>query len=296
MPRFKLTLEDVIVNTFCTLIGLSVVVVTLYPILYMLTYSLNDPTDASRGGLFLFPRVFTLENYRVVLSDPRLLQSLAITIARTVIGTVLTVFLTAMVAYALSRDRLIFRRGYSLLAIITMYFNGGIIPFYLVLQNLRLLNSFWVYVIPQLFGVFNALLFMAFFRQIPRELEESAKLDGASDFQIFWRIALPISKPVIATVALFVAVGHWNDWFSSAYFVSNQNLWTLPTIIIRMLSSVEAIETMSSLPATARVNPMATLTSIKYATLIISILPITILYPFVQRYFVRGMMVGAIKG
>src|SRR5260221_203580 len=136
-------------------------------------------------------------------------------------------------------------------------------------------NFFLVFLILLLFGVFNSLLFMAFFRQMPRELEEAAKLDGANDFQIFWRIALPIAKPVVATVALFVAVSHWNDWFTSAYFVANQNLWTLPTIIIRLLSSVEAIDKMSSLPATARVDPMATLTSIKYATLIISILPIT---------------------
>ncbi len=296
MPRFKLTAEDIVLNVFCSLIGLFVIVATLYPILYMLVYSLNDPLDASKGGLFLFPRIFTLQNYGVVLSDARLLQALVITVLRTVIGTIGTVLVTAMVAYALSRDRLIFRRGYSLVAIITMYFNGGIIPFYLVLQNFGLLNSFWVYIIPQLFGVFNALLFMAFFRQMPRELEEAAKLDGANDFQIFWRIALPIAKPVVATVALFVAVSHWNDWFTSAYFVANQNLWTLPTIIIRLLSSVEAIDKMSSLPATARVDPMATLTSIKYATLIISILPITVLYPFVQRYFVKGMMVGSIKG
>jgi putative aldouronate transport system permease protein len=296
MPRFKLTAEDIVLNVFCSLIGLFVIVATLYPILYMLVYSLNDPLDASKGGLFLFPRIFTLQNYGVVLSDARLLQALVITVVRTVIGTIGTVLVTAMVAYALSRDRLIFRRGYSLVAIITMYFNGGIIPFYLVLQNFGLLNSFWVYIIPQLFGVFNALLFMAFFRQMPRELEEAAKLDGANDFQIFWRIALPIAKPVVATVALFVAVSHWNDWFTSAYFVANQNLWTLPTIIIRLLSSVEAIDKMSSLPATARVDPMATLTSIKYATLIISILPITVLYPFVQRYFVKGMMVGSIKG
>ena len=296
MPRFKLTAEDIVLNVFCSLIGLFVIVATLYPILYMLVYSLNDPLDASKGGLFLFPRIFTLQNYGVVLSDARLLQALVITVLRTVIGTIGTVLVTAMVAYALSRDRLMFRRGYSLIAIITMYFNGGIIPFYLVLQNFGLLNSFWVYIIPQLFGVFNALLFMAFFRQMPRELEEAAKLDGANDFQIFWRIALPIAKPVVATVALFVAVSHWNDWFTSAYFVANQNLWTLPTIIIRLLSSVEAIDKMSSLPATARVDPMATLTSIKYATLIISILPITILYPFVQRYFVKGMMVGSIKG
>src|SRR5260370_4974260 len=137
MPRFKLTAEDIVLNVFCSLIGLFVIVATFYPILYMLVYSLNDPLDASKGGLFLFPRIFTLQNYAVVLSDPRLLQALAITVLRTVIGTIGTVLVTAMVAYALSRDRLIFRRGYSLLAIITMYFNGWIIPFYLVVHNLR---------------------------------------------------------------------------------------------------------------------------------------------------------------
>ncbi|WP_042163295.1 carbohydrate ABC transporter permease [Paenibacillus gorillae] len=291
----KLTREDKIVNVTVIIVGLIAFAATFYPLYYLLIYSLNDPVDAASGQLYLFPRQFTLSNYSVIFLDDQLLNSFLVTVARTLIGTVTGVLFTAMGAYALSKDRLLYRKAYSLVGLVTMYVSGGLIPNYLLLQKVHLLNSFWVYIIPSLFNIFNALLFMAFFRQMPKELEESAKVDGAGDFYIFTRIILPLSKPVLATVALFVAVNHWNDWFSSAYFVSNQQLWTLPTIIVRMLSDTAIIDNMQNLPPNMRTDPLSTLLAIKYATLIVTVLPITIVYPFIQKYFVQGMMVGAIK-
>jgi putative aldouronate transport system permease protein len=293
--QIKLTTEDKVVNSVVIVISIIALFAAFYPIYYLLIYSLNDPVDAASGKLYLYPRQFTLANYGVVFKDPQLLHSFLITIARTLIGTITGVLFTAIAAYALSKERLMFRKFYSLFGLITMYISGGLIPTYLLLRNIHLLNSFWVYIIPSLFNIYNALLLMAFFREMPAELEESAKVDGGGDFYIFLRIILPLSKPVLATVSLFVAVNHWNDWFSSAYFVSNQQLWTLPTIIVRMLSDTTIVDKMQNLPPNMRVDPLSTLLAIKYATLIVTVIPITIVYPFIQKYFVQGMMVGAIK-
>ncbi|MEK8130549.1 carbohydrate ABC transporter permease [Paenibacillus filicis] len=293
--HIKLTREDKVVNVAVVIAGILAFLATFYPLYYLLIYSLNDPIDSASGQLYLLPRQFTLANYSVIFADSQLLSSFLVTVARTLLGTLTGVLFTAIGAYALSKDRLLFRKVYSLIGLVTMYVSGGLIPTYLLLQKLHLLNTFWVYIIPSLFNIFNALLFMAFFRQMPDELEESAKVDGAGDFYILMRIILPLSKPVLATVSLFVAVNHWNDWFSSAYFVSNQKLWTLPTIIVRMLSDTAIIDNMQSLPPNMRLNPLSTLLAIKYATLIVTVLPITLVYPFIQKYFVQGMMVGAIK-
>jgi len=291
----KLTREDRFVNAATTIFGVLAFLATFYPLYYLLIYSLNDPVDAAGGGLYWFPRQFTFDNYAVIFRDEQLLNSFLLTVARTALGTLTGVLFTAMGAYALSKSRLVFRKTYSMIGLATMYVSGGLIPNYLLLQKLHLLDTFWVYIVPSLFNIFNALLFMAFFRQLPEELEESAKVDGSGDFYVFARIILPLSKPVLATVALFVAVNHWNDWFSSAYFVSNQQLWTLPTIIVRMLSDTAIIDNMQSLPPNMRMDPLSTLMAIKYATLIVTVLPITLVYPFIQKYFVQGMMVGAIK-
>jgi putative aldouronate transport system permease protein len=291
----RLTAEDRVVNIFATVFSVIAMLATLYPIYYLLIYALNDPIDAASGKLYLFPRQFTLDNFGYVFKNDHLITSFLVTVGRTVLGTFTGVLFTAVAAYALSKERLLFRKVYSIAGLVTMYFSGGLIPSYLLLQKLHLLNTFWVYIIPAMFSIYNALLFMAFFRQMPSELEESAKVDGGGDLYIFVRIILPLSKPVLATVALFVAVNHWNDWFTSAYFVSDQRLWTLPTIIVRMLSDVNIMDNMQNMPPGMRADPLSTLLAIKYATLIVTILPITIVYPFIQKYFVQGMMVGAIK-
>lgn len=296
--------DDRIVNLIATALGLVLLFLTLYPFYYVILLSLNEGIDSASGGLFLVPRAFTLFNYKAVLSDPLIGRALLLTVLRTVVGAIASVFFTAMVAYGLSKRRLMFRRIYTVIAVITMYFGGGLVPTYLLYRALGLLNRFAVYIVPSLFGYFNALLFMAFFRELPESLEDAAKVDGANDFYIFRRIILPLSTPVLATIALFVGVHHWNDWFSSAYFVFNEKMWTIPTVLIRTLSNIEAINKIRSLDA-ASGGPMGamettpeqrlTMESIKYATIVVTVFPIVVIYPFLQRYFVKGMLIGAIK-
>jgi putative aldouronate transport system permease protein len=232
-------------------------------------------------------------------------RAFGVTVLRTVLGTALSLLFTSMVAYALAQERLIFRKFYSVFGLVTLYFSGGLIPTFLLLKFLGLLDTFWVYIVPGLFGYFNALLIGAYFRDsIPSSLVESAKIDVAYDFRIFLQIMLPLSKPVLATVALFLAVGHWNDWFTSNYFVrSRPDLWTLPTILMRTLSETEGASTIRSIQSgNAGIRPgelgsMATITtaSVRYATLIVTVFPVAVVYPFLQKYFVKGITIGAIK-
>ena len=302
--NYRLGLDDRIVNVVAIILGLVLLVITFYPFYYVILFSLNEGVDSASGGLFLIPRAFTLTNYKVVLSDPFIGRSFVVTIFRTVMGTVMAVFFTAMVAYGLSKKHLMFRKTYSMLGLVTLYFGGGLIPTYLIYRTLGLLNTFWVYIIPSLFAYYHALLFMAFFRELPQSLEDSAKVDGAGDFLIFIRIILPLSKPVLATIALFVGVFHWNDWFTSAYFVFDQKLWTVPTILIKTLSSIEAFYKVASLQAQSGAHPdagtitpeqLVTMDSMKWATIVVTVFPITVVYPFLQRYFVKGLLVGHIK-
>lgn len=296
MIRKVKTIEDRIIDITSIIISVLVIMATLYPIYYCLIYSLNNGTDSLKGHMYLFPREFTLDNYKMVLSEDMLVSAYVLTIARTIIGAVTGVLFTAMTAYGLSKDRLKFRRFYSLTAIVTMYFSGGLIPGYLLLSGLHLTNTFWVMIVPSLFSVFNALLFVAYFKELPAALEESAKIDGAHDFRIFVSVAMPLSKPVLATVALFVGVYHWNDWFTPAFFTTSEKLETMPVILMRLITATDAIAKIDqkvALYSSAR-NTLTT-ESVRYATMLVAIIPITLVYPFIQRFFVKGLLIGSIK-
>lgn len=293
MNTIKLTWEDKAVNTVAVLISLLLLLATAYPLYYVLINSLNDGADAARGQIYLYPRVFSLENYAMVFKQKFLVTGLGMSLLRTVVGTIAAVTVTAMAAYALTKDNLRFRKVYLMLAIVTMYFSGGLIPLYFVLDQLHLLDNFLVYILPSLFTVFHCLLFMAFFRELPKELFESAYLDGANDLYIFFKIVIPLSMPVIATIALFVGVNHWNDYFVPSFFISKESLQTLPVILIRLLSLSEAQQQIQQYLGNHQSK--VTMESLRYATLFVSVLPITLLYPLVQRFFVKGMLVGSIK-
>ncbi len=292
----RLTMEDYIINTTCTILAAIVLLATLYPFYYCLINSFNIGTDAQKGGIYFFPRQFTLDNYKIVFEYNTLAQTFMMTVLRTILGTATGIFFTAMVAYGLSQKHLLFRKTYSILGIITMYFSGGLIPYYLLLNKIGLINNFLVYIIPALYSVFNALLFMAFFRDIPESLKESARLDGANDFYIFLKVILPVSKPVLATLALFVGVGHWNDWFAPAFFMTNEKMITLPVLLIRMVADTETQQKLNdAVTLSGGQMRSVTLEAVRFATMIIAVFPITLVYPFIQKYFVQGMMVGAIK-
>jgi putative aldouronate transport system permease protein len=230
-----------------------------------------------------------------VFVKKELFMAFKVTLLRTIIGTVTSVFFTAIVAYPLSKRKLAFRKIYLRVGIITMYFWGGLIPFYLVLRSLDLLDKFIVYIIPGLFSFFNAILFIKFFSELPDALEESAKIDGANDLFIFFKIIIPLSGPIIGTISLFNGVAHWNAFFDAAYYTNNPKLQTLQCILYKIISQSEGAEMMRRMMGGKDANT-SSIDAIKYATMIVSIVPITIMCPFLQKFFIKGMMLGAIKG
>lgn len=298
--KIRRTTEDWVVDIVVYLILVIVFLACVYPFYYSLVISFNEGIDASRGGIFFWPRKFTLDNYSAVFSDENLLRSYGVTVARTLIGTVTSVLFTALFSFALAHQKLMFHKLYSMLLIISMYFSGGLIPYFVLIKKIGLMNSFWVYVIPSLLSAFNAIIMMSFFREIPAELEESAKVDGANDFTIFFRIIFPISKPVLATVALFNGVAHWNAWFDSAYYVTDKGLKTVAFRLMELinkanLTSVSGMDQSSQMAGTLAVQTF-TAETIRMATMIVVVVPIILVYPFLQKYFVKGIMIGSIKG
>ena len=292
--RKKTSVADKVFVTLNTLFMIMFVIITLYPVLNTLAISLNDGTDALRGGIYLLPRKFTWKNYITVLQKDNLIMGAYITVARTVIGTALALFANAILAFIVSRKRFMFKKQLSLFWVITMYVNGGMIPTFLLFKTLHLTNSFWVYVIPGMFSAFNMLVIRTYMNGISDSLEESAQLDGAGYTTIFLKIISPLCKPVYATIALFVAVGQWNSWFDAMlYNRMSANLTTLQYELMKLLSSVtnqgNSVEAMKN--AAGSVTP----TSVRAAATILTMLPIICLYPFLQRYFVTGLTIGGVK-
>lgn len=277
-----------------TMFMIAFVVITLYPVLNTLAISFNDGTDALRGGIYLFPRKWTLKNYITVLQKDNLITGAYITVLRTILGTVLALFTNAILAFIVSRKRFLFKKSLSLFWVITMYVNGGMIPIFLLYKNLGLTNSFMVYIVPGMISAFNMLVIRTYMNGIPDSLEESAQLDGAGYTTIFLKIISPLCKPVYATVALFVAVGQWNSWFDAMlYNRMSQEFTTLQYELMKLLSSV----TNQGGSAEAMKNAVGAVTpaSIRAAATILTMLPIICLYPFLQRYFVSGLTIGGVK-
>ncbi|AFH64121.1 carbohydrate ABC transporter permease [Paenibacillus caseinilyticus] len=288
------TAGEAVFDGFNVLLMLLVCSITVYPIWYVLVNSFNDGADAMRGGIYFWPRVFSLESYEAVLANSGIMKAMGVTVAKTVIGTLAHVFFTAMVAYAFSRRELIGRRLYMFLGTVTMFFSGGLIPTYLLIRDLGLLDSFWVYIIPAMFNFFDLIIFLAFFREIPAGLEEAAKIDGANDFRIFYGIVLPVSMPVVATIALFHGVYQWNDYFTGMIYINNRELQPIQTYLYRVVAQASSNQMMAAAPGGITKN--VTSQSIKLATMVVTTLPIVFVYPFLQKYFVKGFMIGSIKG
>lgn len=285
---------DMVFTIFNTIFMILFVVITLYPVLNTLAISFNDGTDALRGGIYLWPRKWTLKNYITVLQKDNLITGAIVSVARTVIGTILSLVANAILAFIVSRKRFLFKKQLSLFWVITMYVNGGMIPTFLLYKNLHLTNSFWVYVVPGMISAFNMLVIRTYMNGIPDSLEESAQLDGAGYTTIFVKIISPLCKPVYATVALFVAVGQWNSWFDAMlYNRMSDKLTTLQYELMKLLSSV----TNQGNSAEAMKNALGTVTptSVRAAATILTMLPIVCLYPFLQRYFVTGLTIGGVK-
>lgn len=272
----------------------------IIPFMHILALSLNSGVDAQRGGVTLFPRVFSMDNYLEVFKQDNLLNGLFISIFRTVTGTILGISLMAMAAYALTIKTLPGRKFISFFIFFTMLFSGGTIPYYLVLNKLGLTETIWVYILPTLYSVTNILLLRTSFNQLPSSVIEAARIDGYGEFSIFYKIVVPMSKPVIATITLFTAVGHWNDWYSGTFYVRSEKLKPLATLLQEMLTRQNALSDILLKSSGSQAYEMldrVTITgeSLQMATIMIVILPIIVMYPFIQKYFVQGITVGSIK-
>lgn len=296
--KIKVNKMDTFIQFLIYLIVILFCLAILLPCLNVLVLSFNDGKDAARGGIWFWPRMFTLDNFKEVFKDGSIMTAYGISIARTVIGTFLSLMVTTLAGFSLKQKDLPGNKLLTVLITFTMLFSGGMIPTYIQYRNLHLLNSFWVYVVPSLVSVTYLLMVRTFFEGIPDSLEESAKLDGCGYFQIYARIMLPLSKPVIAVVGLYTAVNHWNDWFAGAFYMNNSDMWPVQTVLQNMLTkSMSQQQQITSVAQALAHNAVNTTTdSLKMAAVVVTTVPILCVYPFVQKYFAQGAMIGAVKG
>lgn len=299
MNRLRRTREDYVVDIINYVLLAIVALVTIYPFYYVIVLSFNDGIDAMAKGIYLWPRKFSLANYQAFFRDERWIRALGVSALRTVIGAASSSLFTCMVAYALSRKNLMFRKFYSMLLIFCMYFSGGLIAFYVTLRSYSLLNTFAVYIIPSLLSYFFVIVARSFFDELPNELMEAAKIDGASDLGIFVRVVIPVSTPLIATMLLFTAVNHWNSWVDAAYYVRDENLRTLSYRMMEVINkSINSDTMMQNAGVMAQMSEATRTTSfsLQCASMVVCIVPILCVYPFLQKHFVQGMMIGSVKG
>lgn len=288
--------QGIYFNVFNTFAMTLLSFVFVYPFYQLLVISFNDGTDAIRGGIYFWPRDWTFDNYTTVLKNPLLGNAYLVTIARTVLGTLTSVVATGMMAYALSKKALLFHKGYVYILVFTMFFSGGLVPSFLLIRSLGLLDHFLVYIIPSLISVWNAMIMIGFFRSMPEALEESAKMDGYNEILIFFRIVVPTSMPVFAAIALFNGVSHWNAWFDAYIYVNNPDLQPLQTILMKIIKETGAQQTLNDImlregTQSTKVTPEA----VKIATMMVAIGPILLIYPLLQKYFIKGIMLGSLK-
>lgn len=288
----KKQFSDIALDIFKFVFLTLVVVVCIYPFWNIFIISINDATDAMRGGLYFLPRKLSFASYIDILTRPTFLHSIGVTVARTLVGTPLAVLVTTALAYVLSRKELLWKKGITLIFIFTMYFGGGLVPYYMVLKNLNMLDSFVVFIFPNLVSVYNMILVKNYIEGMPDALFEAAKIDGANDLFVFIKIVLPLSKPIIMTVALFVAIMHWNSWFDAYLYTNSQNLKVMQSILVEILNQYQ---TTAANQAANRTGQGITPDSIRMAATMVATIPIIMVYPFIQKYFVKGIMLGSVK-
>ncbi|MEK5437808.1 MULTISPECIES: carbohydrate ABC transporter permease [Paenibacillus] len=270
----------------------------LFPFLMVISGSLSTEKDIMQYGYSIWPKTITFDSYRILLlGSNRIFEAYGVSTFVTVVGTILSLFLTSMGAYVMARRSFKYRNILSIFVIITMLFSGGLVPWYIVIvRYLHLKDTIWALILPSLGNAFNMFLIRNFMLSIPEDLHESAKMDGAGEFRIYSRLIMPLALPVLATVGLFVALGYWNDWFLGLMFVDKQELQPLQLLLRTLISNVDFLKNSGNAAAMQRISAQIPSESIKMALTVITIGPIIFLYPFLQRYFVKGLMVGAVKG
>lgn len=281
--------EDRIFNGIVILILTLCGVAALFPMLYVVSVSLTPISEVLKNGGFIFiPKQLTFMAYHKLLSESGIPRAFWVTIFITVVGTLFNILITVLMAYPLSRKLLPGRSMFLLMIVFTLLFSGGIIPTYLVIKSIGLIDSVWAMILPNLVGSFNVLIVKSFLEQLPEELFESAKIDGAREFRILWQIAMPLSVPVMLTVGLFYAVGHWNEFFQAIMYVTHRTLFPLQVIVRELL-----MQTQQPLENAENVTPTETL---QMAAVVLASAPIIVVYPFLQKHFTKGMLLGSIKG
>ncbi|NLX78090.1 MAG: carbohydrate ABC transporter permease [Clostridiaceae bacterium] len=293
----KKSLGDKIIDWIIVLFMLLVVVAMLYPLWNTLAISFNDARDSIKGGIYLWPREWTLYNYQSIFKTDKIFKAFMVSVSRTVLTTVLNVFFSGLLGYVLSRKEFIFRRFLTVFMVMTMYINAGLIPQYFLYRSLGLINTFWVYILPALVGAFNVIVIRTYINSLPASLVESAKIDGAGELRIYFSIIVPMCLPVLATVALWVAVGAWNSWFDSFIFAPKQDLSTLQYEMMKIIAS--SMQTGISQPdyidmQSSQSRNMVTPNSLRAAMTMVATVPILVVYPFLQKYFVT-VNIGSVK-
>ena len=298
-PRRKWTVEQIIFTTLNTTFLLALAALMVYPLLNTLAISLNDGMDAVRGGIGIWPRVFSLQNYNVVFNMYTIYQAFFMSVLKTVVVVATNLFFTSMLAYALSRKEFIFRRSITLIFVLTMYFDAGLIPNYLLIKDLGMLNSFQAYWVPTIISAFNLIVLRTYMKSIPEEIIESARIDGAGEFRTWWQIVMPLCKPALAVVGLFVAVGSWNSWLDTLLYNSGDPaLSTLQYELQKLLaSSMNAgMNSVAATGSAASGGQVTTPIALRSTITIVAAVPILFVYPFLQKHFVSGLMIGSVKG
>lgn len=293
MKTKKRNLSDLALDLLKVLFLAFAVIICLYPFWNIFIVSINDANDAMRGGLYLLPRKLSLSSYADILGRSTFQHSILVTVARTLIGTPLAVLVTSALAYVLSYRDLIGRKPLNVLFIFTMYFGGGMVPYYMVLKNLGLLDNFLVFILPNLLSVYNMILVRNYIESMPEALFDAARIDGANDLTIFFRLVLPLSKPIIMTIALFVAISQWNSWFDAYLYTNSQSLKTMQSILVEILNQYQTSDAGAA--AANRMSQSITPDSIRMAATMVTTIPIIMVYPFIQKYFVKGIMLGSVK-
>ncbi|HBN06481.1 MAG TPA: ABC transporter permease [Bacteroidales bacterium] len=290
----KMNRGDIIFNifnyTFLSLLCLTI----LLPFIYLLAESFDRIGNIKATGIYLWPQEFTIDNYLAIAQNTYIWKGYLNTVIRTVVGTILAVIVTAMGAYALAQKCFPHRTFWTLFVVFTMFFSGGIIPTYLWIDRLHLIDNRLVLILPYLVNAYNLVLIRNFFQQIPAELQESARIDGASEYTILFKIILPVSKPIIATIALWLAVGHWNAWFDCLLYIKDTNKYVLQVILQRIIlqGTEQMMQSGGLIEGIYESRPEV----IKAACIFFTMLPILCVYPFIQKYFVKGIFIGSIKG
>ena len=300
-PKYKTSIGDKLISVITYIVYAFFALVCVYPFYYIFINTISNNDLSKRGKIFLYPVEVHFNNYKSVFDLPNLLHAFEISILRTVIGTILTVIIAAFLGYMFTRETLWKRKLWYRFVVATMYFNAGIIPWFLTMSNLGLRNNFWAYIFPMIVSPFYIVLCKTFVEGIPKELQEAAEIDGAGTLRIFWSIIRPVIKPILATVAIFAAVNQWNAFQDTLLLVTDEKLYTLQYLLWNYINSASSLKSVisstgSSASVAATLAHSATATSVRMTVTIIVVTPIILVYPFFQRYFTKGIMIGAVKG